>query len=56
MKKLLLSTSKTNQQNLFYSPLSDMFDMNDPLIALLNYWSFEIRFQIGKKLSKRFYR
>ena len=36
MKKLLLNTSKTNQQNLFYSPLSDMLDMNDPLIALAN--------------------
>jgi IS5 family transposase len=33
---LLLNTSKTNQQNLFYSPLSDMLDMNDPLIALAN--------------------
>ena len=36
MKKLLLNTSKTNQQNLFYSQLSDMLDMNDPLIALAN--------------------
>ena len=36
MKKLLLNTSKTNQQNLFYSSLSDMLDMNDPLIALSN--------------------
>ena len=36
MKKLLLNSSKTNQQNLFYSPLSDMLDMNDPLIALAN--------------------
>lgn len=36
MKKLLLNTSKTNQQNLFYSQLSDMLDMNDPLIALSN--------------------
>ena len=36
MKKLLLNTSKTNPQNLFYSPLSDMLDMNDPLIALAN--------------------
>jgi IS5 family transposase len=36
VKKLLLNTSKTNQQNLFYSPLSDMLDMNDPLIALAN--------------------
>ena len=36
MKKLLLNSSKTNQQNLFYSPLSDMLDMNDPLIALSN--------------------
>ena len=33
---MLLNTSKTNQQNLFYSPLSDMLDMNDPLIALAN--------------------
>jgi IS5 family transposase len=36
VKKLLLNSSKTNQQNLFYSPLSDMLDMNDPLIALSN--------------------
>jgi IS5 family transposase len=36
VKKLLLNISKTNQQNLFYSPLSDMLDMNDPLIALSN--------------------
>ena len=33
---MLLNTSKTNPQNLFYSPLSDMLDMNDPLIALAN--------------------
>ena len=33
---MLLNTSKTNQQNLFYSPLSDMLDMNDSLIALAN--------------------
>ena len=33
---MLLSTSKTNQKNLFHSSLSDMLDMNDPLIALAN--------------------
>ncbi len=33
---MLLNTSKTNQKNLFYSPLSDMLDMNDSLIALSN--------------------
>ena len=42
MKKLLLNTSKTNQQNLFYSQLSDMLDMNDPLIALANAIDWEI--------------
>ena len=42
MKKLLLNTSKTNQQNLFYSQLSDMLDMNDPLIALSNAIDWEI--------------
>ena len=42
MKKLLLNTSKTNQQNLFYSSLSDMLDMNDPLIALANAIDWEI--------------
>ena len=33
---MLSKYSKTNQQNLFYSPLSDMLDMNDSLIALAN--------------------
>jgi IS5 family transposase len=42
VKKLLLNTSKTNQQNLFYSQLSDMLDMNDPLIALANAIDWEI--------------
>lgn len=31
---MLLKSSTTNQQNLFYSSLSDMLDMNDPLIGL----------------------
>jgi hypothetical protein len=35
-KKMLLTISKTNQQNLFYSSLSDMLDMNNSLIALAN--------------------
>ena len=39
---MLLNTSKTNQQNLFYSPLSDMLDMNDPLIALANVIDWKI--------------
>ena len=39
---MLLNTSKTNQQNLFYSQLSDMLDMNDPLIALANAIDWEI--------------
>lgn len=33
---MLSKSSKTNQQNLFYSSLSDMLDMNDSLIALSN--------------------
>ena len=33
---MLSNSSKTKQQNLFYSPLSDMLDMNDSLIALSN--------------------
>ncbi len=33
---MLLNTSKTNQQNLFYNSLSDILDMNVPLIALSN--------------------
>ena len=33
---MLSKSSKTKQQNLFYSPLSDMLDMNDSLIALSN--------------------
>ena len=37
---MLLNTSKTNQQNLFYSPLSD--NMNDPLIALANVIDWKI--------------
>ena len=36
MIKLLLNTSKTNQKNLFHNSLSDMLDMNDPLIVLSN--------------------
>lgn len=39
---MLLNTSKTNSQNLFYSPLSDMLDMNDPLIALANVIDWKI--------------
>ena len=35
-EEVALKYLKTNQQNLFYSPLSDMLDMNDPLIALAN--------------------
>lgn len=34
--KLLHNKPKNNQPNLFYSPLSEMLDMNDPLIALAN--------------------
>lgn len=34
MKNLLLNTSKTNQQNLFHSSLSDMLDSSDPLVVL----------------------
>jgi len=33
---MLKNTSKKQQLNLFHSPLSDMLDMNDPLIALAN--------------------
>lgn len=33
---MLHNKPKNNQPNLFYSPLSDMLDMNDPLIALAN--------------------
>ena len=29
-------TIKNNQANLFHSPLSDMLDMKDPLIALVD--------------------
>ena len=39
---MLSNSSKTKQQNLFYSPLSDMLDMNDPLIALSNAIDWEI--------------
>ena len=39
---MLSKSSKTKQQNLFYSPLSDMLDMNDPLIALSNAIDWEI--------------
>ncbi|MCT7481525.1 transposase, partial [Aliarcobacter cryaerophilus] len=42
MRKMLSKSSKTKQQNLFYSPLSDMLDMNDPLIALSNAIDWEI--------------
>lgn len=33
---MLSKSSKTNQQNLFYSSFLDMLDMNDPLIVLAN--------------------
>ena len=39
---MLLKSSKTNQQNLFYSSLSDMLDMNDPLIGLSNVIDWKI--------------
>ncbi|MBP9616404.1 MAG: hypothetical protein KBD88_05210 [Aliarcobacter sp.] len=35
-EEVALKYLKTNQQNLFYSPLSDMLDMNNPLIASAN--------------------
>ena len=41
-KKMLLTISKTNQQNLFYSSLSDMLDMNNSLIALANVIDWKI--------------
>ena len=34
--KLLRTQPKNNQPSLIYSPLSEMLDMNDPLIALAN--------------------
>ena len=39
---MLLTISKTNQQNLFYSSLSDMLDMNNSLIALANVIDWKI--------------
>ncbi len=33
---MLLKSLKNNQSNLFHSPLNQMLDMNDPLIALSN--------------------
>ena len=41
-KKMLLTISKTNQQNLFYSSLSDLLDMNNSLIALANVIDWKI--------------
>lgn len=46
-KKLLPTSSKNNQRNLFYNALSDMLDSRDPLIALadtINWEFFDDRF------------
>jgi len=39
--KMLAKYSKNNQPNLFYPPLRDMLDSNDPLIALANTINWE---------------
>ncbi len=53
MKKLLLNTSKTNQQNLFHSSLSDMLDSSDPLVVLADAIDWNIfETEIAKFYSK----
>jgi len=39
---MLTKSPKNNQPNLFYSPLKDMLDLNDPLIALADAIDWQI--------------
>ena len=41
-KNMLKNSSKNQQLNLFHSPLSDMLDMSDPLIALADTIDWQI--------------
>ena len=53
---MLLTISKTNQQNLFYSSLLDMLDMNNSLIALANVIDWKIfENEFSKFYSKKIF-